>query len=51
MWVALSALAKWLKCQTAGAHLPGSSPHHSKEELSRSSSDHPGVMGTWHSVT
>ena len=31
---------KWLKCQTADAEAPGSSPNHSMEELSRSSFNH-----------
>ena len=47
----MAAVAKWLERQTADAEVPGSSPHHGKEELSRSSlttaSPHPGVMGTW----
>ena len=34
------AVAKWLKRQTADAEVPGSSPNHGMEELSRSSFNH-----------
>ena len=34
------AVAKWLERQTADVGVPGSSPHHGMEELSRSSFSH-----------
>ena len=36
----VGAMAKWLKLQTANAEVPGSSPNHGMEELSRSSFNH-----------
>ena len=36
----VGAVAEWLERQTADAEVPGSSPHHGMEELSRSSFNH-----------
>ena len=36
----MGAVAKWLKRRTADAEIPGSSPNHGMEELSRSSFNH-----------